>query len=251
MGTCLNKLVDKIFVLTIETNSDRHPYVEAILKNIEFEYWNGLDARKKFPNKKYVSQIEDRFFIENDVDREFASGSTIGQFGAYLSIKKMIDHVAQQEFEKVLIFEDDMLPLQESWQNIFKKALSQLPEDWDILLAGYFYDGRLFKYSHQRRMRVLLKLKNNLKALFRLKGPIPLIPKKYSKNLDISGYSMGGHSYCLSKKGAKILSENLNPMRDSGDLLVSRLIIEKKIKAFSVYPCLFTQNSLFTSKTNK
>jgi GR25 family glycosyltransferase involved in LPS biosynthesis len=246
----INTLIDKIYVLTIERNSDRHPSVKSILKDISFEFWYGLDAGHKFNDKKYVSDIEDEFFKDNDVDKEFASGSTIGQFGAYLSIKKMIDYIAKSEYEKVLLFEDDMLLLNKDWRNIFGKSLEELPADWDILLLGYFYDGKLYKYSYKRYMRPIITTYNKLRHFLRKKSLIRNLPLKFSKHLDISGYSMGGHAYCLSKKGAQILSAHMTPMRDSGDLLISRLISEKKIKAYSVYPCLFLQDSGFGSKTN-
>lgn len=245
----INKLVDKVYVLTIERNSDRHQNVESILESVSFHFWYGLDARVNFPKQKYVSDIEDEFFISNDIDKKFASSSTIGQFGAYYSIKKMIDHIAQSDYDKVLIFEDDMLPLKKKWKNIFQSSLQELPEDWDILLAGYFYDGLLYKYSYNRKMRYFIKTYNTLKSLLKKNGVIETLPLKFSKHLDMSGYSTGGHAFCLSKKGAKLLSSYLSPMRDSGDLLISRLIVEKKIKAFSVYPCLFIQDLRFGSKT--
>lgn len=246
----INNLVDKIYVLTIERNSDRHPNVRSILKGTSFEFWYGLDARDEFNGKKYVSDIEDNFFIENEIDKGFASSSTIGQFGAYLSIKKMIDYIAKSEYEKVLLFEDDLLPLNKDWKNIFKKSFEELPGDWDILLLGYFYDGSLYKYSYKRYMRPIIKAYNRLRHFLKKKSLIRNLPLKFSKHLDISGYSMGGHAYCLSKKGAQLLSSYLSPMRDSGDLLISRLVVEKKIKAFSVYPCLFFQDRKFASKTD-
>ncbi len=76
-----------------------------------------------------------------------------------------------------------------------------------------------------------------------------MLPKKFSRHLDRSGVCYGGHAYCLSKKGAINLSKYLNPMKESGDVLVSKLIIEEKLNAYSVYPCLFLQNTKFESKT--
>ena len=90
---------------------------------------------------------------------------------------------------------------------------------------------------------------NYVKSIFKKKRDLPQ-PRKYSAHLDFSGFSMGGHAFCLSAKGARLLSSCLSPMRDSGDVLISELIIQKKIKAFSVYPCLFLQDATFGSKTN-
>lgn len=250
MDADINKLVNKIYVLTIQRNSDRHQNVTSVLAGINFEFWNGLDASEYFPGKKFVAGIEDDFFIKNDLDKEHVKILTIGQFGAYFSIKKMIDHIAKKGYDKVLIFEDDMMPLKNNWRNIFEKSLEQLPEDWDILLLGYIYDGPLYKYSYNRNIRPIIRVYNRIKYFLRKKTYIQSIPSKFSKHLDIAGFSMGGHAFCLSKKGAKLLSSYLSPMKVSGDILISKLIVEKKIKAFSVYPCLFLQDINFGSKTN-
>ncbi len=246
----INKLVNKIYVLTIERNSDRHHSVKSVLEGIDFEFWNGLDASEYFIGKKYVAGIEDDFFINNDLDKEHVKRLTIGQFGAYFSIKKMIDYIAKKSYDKVLIFEDDMLPLKKNWRNIFEQSLKQLPEDWDILLLGYIYDGPVYKYSYNRNIRPVIRAYNVIKYFLKKETYNPSLPTKFSKHLDIAGFSMGGHAFCLSKKGAKLLSSNLSPMKDSGDILISKLIVEKKVKAFSVYPCLFLQDIRFGSKTN-
>ena len=249
MQSKLNVIFDKIYVLTIDRNADRHPLVYSMLQNIDFEFWNGFDAGENFPSKTYVSEIDRSFFLQNNIDRDFAISSTIGQLGAYLSIKNMIDHIANSNFKRVLIFEDDALPTRFDWFFFLLDAVKELPDDWDILMAGYFLDGKLYKYAHNRKVRPFINLFNNLKKLNNKTKSIKKLPTKYSTYLDRSGYSTGGHAYCLSNKGAKILSKHLNPMRDSGDLLFSRLVSEEKIQSFSVNPSLFVQNRNFESKT--
>jgi GR25 family glycosyltransferase involved in LPS biosynthesis len=246
----LNTLFDKVFVLTIERNFDRHDNVRKILHNLNFEFWYGLDARLFFTDTKYVEDIEESFFRDQDIDRKFASGSTLGQFGAYYSIKKMIDFAANGNLQTTLIFEDDLLPIKGNWEKILWNAMQELPFDWDILLLGYLYDGRVYKQAYYRYLRGTVKAVNSLKRLFSgNKNAIPKLPVRFSSHLDKSGYSTGGQAFCISKKGARILQKHLSPMRDSGDLLISRLILENKLNAYSVYPCLFLQNALFPSKT--
>lgn len=244
----LNGVIDRIYVLTIERNMDRHPNMKAILNNINFEFWYGVDAKQTFKGIKYVSEIGDDFFIRNNINKEHVSRLTLGQFGAYFSIKKMIDHIAISGYNIVLNFEDDVKVLNDRWQIILKKAIEELPADWDLLLLGYNYDGLLYKYAYQRRFRMIIKLWYGLQNMVKKRGSHK-IPVKFSKHLDQSGFSMGGHAYCLSKKGASLLSSYLTPMRESGDILFSDLISENKIKAFSVYPCLFLQDPKFGSKT--
>jgi glycosyl transferase, family 25 len=243
----LNQLFDKIYVLTIKRNLDRHSKVYEQLGNSEFEFWYGTDIPQKFPQYEYVIQMPDIFFLENGIDKGYASFGTKGQLGAYFSIKKIIENVSLNH-NCVLIFEDDFQVIYRNWEKKVEDALNELPADWDILLLGYFYYGKIYKLSYNRNLRWIPKLYNHFKYLLKRERTV-IIPEKISKNLDKSGSSLGGHAYCLSKKGAEKLMLHMNPMRDSGDLLVSRLIQTGALNAYSVYPCLFNQNREFESKT--
>ena len=245
----INDIFNKIYVLTIKRNADRHPTIKTILKKIHFEFWYGLDAKITFTNAKSVSEIDDSFFESNNVDKGYVSRLTIGQFGAYFSITKLIKHIAENNFLNVLAFEDDIKILRNDWEDILLKAIQELPPDWDLLLLGYNYDGIIHRLNYKRSFRLFIQFYDKCKSLVGMKNIIKS-PVKFSMHLDISGYSMGGHAYCISKKGAQILSEHLTIMRDSGDILFSDLILKNKINAFSVYPCLFAQDSKFGSKTN-
>lgn len=244
----LNELFDKIFVLTIERNKDRHPSVKQNLKGIDFEFWYGIDVPKIFPNVAHVVDMPDEFFVENKIDKSFVSVMTKGQLGAYTSIKQMINEV-QDKYQSVLIFEDDFVALKDDWQDILKKAYEELPPDWDILLAGYLYYGKGYQMSYSRHRRWLFKLYNSSKRILGLGGIVNPIPKKYSWHLDKSGTGLGGHAYCISSQGAKKLMQYLTPMKESGDVLIKKLIEQNLLNAYSVYPCLFEQNKVFGSKT--
>ena len=246
--SALNELFDKVFVLTIERNADRHPSVKENLKGVNFEFWYGMDVPVIFPDVQHVYQIPDDFFIKNNIDKSGVSVWTKGQLGAYASITKMISEV-EEKYEQVLIFEDDFLTLSKDWQTILKKAVEELPEEWDILLIGYLYYGKAYKLVYRRSLRWIFNLYNSVKKYTGLAVVVKPAPKKYSHHLDTAGTALGGHAYAISNKGAKKLMQHLNPMRVTGDILVKKLIESEELNAYSVYPCLFTQNKLFASKT--
>lgn len=248
MNKSLNILFDKIFVLTIHRNLERHSLVNRFLDGVDFEFWYGLDGVVEFPDKKYVSELPDKFFEVNNLDKNYVSRYTRGQLGAYASIKNMIEYVAEKDFTQALIFEDDFIPINADWQMIINRAIKELPSNWDILLLGYDYQGTIYKLAYNRRLRWIVRTWDYLRYLFTRKN-LKVLPVKFSKSLDTSGLCYGGHAYCISKKGANYLSKLLSPMKDSGDILVSKLITAKKINAYSVYPCLFLQNTEFQSKT--
>jgi GR25 family glycosyltransferase involved in LPS biosynthesis len=244
----LNKLFDKIYVLTIERNIDRHSTVYKQLGDTQFEFWYGNDIPNNFPQYEYVIQMPDSFFLENFIDKNYVSMWTKGQLGAYLSIRQMIEKVSN-DHECVLIFEDDFQVLQKDWINKVETAVKELPDDWDILLLGYFYYGKTYKLAYHRKFRWIPYVYNFVKKFILKKDSINKLPKYFSSNLDLAGASLGGHAYCISKRGAEKLMNHMKPMKDSGDLLLYRLILNNLVNAYSIYPCLFDQNRAFKSKT--
>ena len=244
----LNTIFDKIFVLTIERNAERHQSVKEHLTGTDFEFWYGIDVAKVFPNSDSVGLMPDAFFEEHRIDKSYVSAWTKGQLGAYTSIKNMISEV-DKKYSRALIFEDDFVALKKDWQNILEKAVAELPDDWEILLVGYLYYGKGYKLCYNRKLRWIFNFYNFLKEYLGIKGFVRPTPKKYSTYLDLSGTALGGHAYALSNKGANKLMAHMTPMQKSGDILIKKLIENNEIEAYSVYPCLFGQNEKFGSKT--
>jgi glycosyl transferase family 25 len=142
----LNKLFDKIFVLIIERNQDRHPSVKQNLKGIDFEFWYGFNVPRLF-QMLLTFDMPYEFFVKSKIDKSFVSVMTKGQLGAYTSIGQMIKEV-QDKYQRVLIFEDDVVALKDDWQEILRKAYEELPQDWDLLLAGDLYYGKGYEMSY-------------------------------------------------------------------------------------------------------
>ena len=152
--------VDKIYVLTIIRHLKRHERIQKILEGINFHFFYGLDAPMNFNTCKYVSDIPQSFFDNNNIDFEYVKRWNIGQLGAYLSIREMIKKAYEEGHNNVLIFEDDILPLNVNFTDKISEAISLLPFDWDIIQLGYEYDGSLYKLSYQRSSRTFVNLSN-------------------------------------------------------------------------------------------
>lgn len=152
----------------------------------------------------------------------------------------MVEYVYRNSISSALIFEDDFFPLYKDWQNRIEHAISELPDDWHILLLGYTYGGFIYRWNHCRFLRPLIKPLTMARPM----------AKRYSKHLDFAGIGYGGHAYCISKAGADYLCTYFNPMRISGDHLIVELIKKKKLNAYTIYPNLFSQDrNQFGTKT--
>lgn len=59
----INKLANKIYVLTIRRSSDRHHRVKSVLEDTNFKFWNGLDASEYFIGKTSRRNCGDDFLL--------------------------------------------------------------------------------------------------------------------------------------------------------------------------------------------
>ena len=148
----LNKLFDKVFVITLEheMNADKFVSVDGLqptggnrkerfqqrFENLEYEFFYGVDGSKcGFEN---VEITKDGCHIVKP------QNLTFGQIGCSMSHVKLYELIANSEWEKVLILEDDCLFLPEI-ENV-ENYLSQVPLDWGMIYLGWVgnvYEGNL------------------------------------------------------------------------------------------------------------
>ena len=139
----LNKLFDKVFVITIEhvfnenkwqinanlkpTASNRIERIKERLKGLDYEFFYGVDASKL----EYDNIIIDH----NGYKKVMPQNLTLGQIGCSLSHVKLYEKIANSDFDKVLILEDDCVFLPEI--NNIENYMNQLPNDWGMVYLGY------------------------------------------------------------------------------------------------------------------
>lgn len=240
--------VNKIYVLTIDRHNQGRDFINDILKDIDFEYYYGFDAPLYFDGLKQVTDIPISFFIDNKIDYEYVKRWNIGQLGAYFSIRELLQKAYSNDFNRVLIFEDDIITNSIDFVKEINSALFNLSDEWDLLKLGYEYDGRFYKFAYKREYRWLITGFNFLKKLLN-KRYILSLPIRYNSNLDIAGNSFGGHALILNRSGLRKLLQNMYPLREGGDVLINSMITKKNITAFSIYPILFRQRNKNDSST--
>ncbi len=119
----INNYVDKVFVINMEKDKNRlNNITEKCNKfNISFERFNGVDPLE-LKKKDY----------DNDVSlfgKSFASFSMIGCGLSHLYLWRKI---VNENIEKSLIFEDDVI-IKDDFYNVLHNTYKELPEKWNIL----------------------------------------------------------------------------------------------------------------------
>jgi len=139
----LNKLFDKVFVITIEhefnqenwqtnaslapTASNRIQRIKERLQGLEYEFFYGVDATKLDFNNIIVDH--------NGYKKVMPQNLTFGQIGCSLSHVKLYEKITNSDWDRVLILEDDCVFLPEI--NNIEEYMKQLPNDWGMLYLGY------------------------------------------------------------------------------------------------------------------
>lgn len=121
-----NMKIDKIYVINLKKNTDRlEKFMENAKKaNVTVERFDaiyGKELQKDHPDiVKYF--VKDHKLIP-------------GEIGCALSHIKIWQDTIDNNYNNILVFEDDAI-IPENFWNKFNKAYEELPKDYDMLLIG-------------------------------------------------------------------------------------------------------------------
>ena len=163
----LNKLFDKVLVLTLEhdfneedfiANSNLTPTAKSRIERIK-ERLNGLDYEFFYGVDGSKVGFKDLHTDSNGMVKVMPQNLTFGQIGCSLSHVKMYEKIAISDWEKVLILEDDCTFFPE-FSNV-ENYMSQLPNDWGMVYLGW--DGQSPPTNYSENIAKITK--NNFSAL--------------------------------------------------------------------------------------
>lgn len=240
----LNDFFDKIYVITLKRSKARHSSIESILKGLNYDiFWavDGMKLDRDQLEKEGVYNSEQARQAKIEMKTE-PRDMTMGAIGCALSHIGIMKEVLDNDYQRVLILEDDISVNEESVDTLIK-ALSELPPDWELFYLGYLYNNNSMSFSSYMRQYVaypILKLLGYERYdpyLFRCK-----FPRHYSRHLDRSGFHYGCHAYGVTNEGARKLVESQKPIVREVDIEYGLLCQHEELKAFNVKQRVFGQN---------
>jgi GR25 family glycosyltransferase involved in LPS biosynthesis len=121
----LNDFFSKIYCINLDRRTDR--YAECLIEfkkmNIEVERFSGVDGKAI------------------NVGVGWNIGRTVGAHGLLLTHIKIIEEAIKNEYNNILILEDDVKFIDNFYEK-FDNKITELPNDWDLLyLGGINYFG--------------------------------------------------------------------------------------------------------------
>lgn len=125
----LNEYFDKIYCINLDRRSDRWAECVQIFKNLKLqvERFSACDGQ----------------LIETGFGKLYN-----GELGGTISHTKLIKKIKDENFDKVLILEDDV-EFCNNFIPLIEETLNKLPEDWDIFFLGGNHTGGYSKINEK------------------------------------------------------------------------------------------------------
>ncbi|WP_019988435.1 glycosyltransferase family 25 protein [Rudanella lutea] len=234
----LNDYFDKIYVISLRRATDRHARFRELLRGLNYDiYWavDKLDIdRDDMIRQGLIDDVtvrEPRYI--------HPEGLMTGEIACALSHRAIYEEMVREGYERVLIFEDDVVPCIDRL-NQLPRVLEQLPARWDLLYLGYTKNEEL--NTAQRRKQWFYNLVSPLGVLrWSRREARNYLPRTYSANLRRAGLHDCTHAYAVTRAGARKLADAQRPLLASADSIISVLVLNEQLDAYVSVPVLFGQ----------
>lgn len=230
----LNNYFDHIYVLTLKRATDRQQQVSKDLEGLRYEFFWGsdkleLDIAAMEANHTY-SEVKAKQF------HRYNKGMSAGQIGCSLSHKRIYEDVLRNNYQRVLILEDDVHPV-----NVEHMAavLEVFPVDWQLVMLDYYKneEPKWLKQQWYHIQHLIGKLKWSHTMIRNL------YPRPVNPHIQTAGYHEFTDAYCITPAAAQVLLELQTPLCFIADSLLPYAITNNMIKGYVSVPKLFAQTS--------
>ena len=233
----LEKYFDHIFVITLERAVDRQVNVKERLIGLHFDFFYGVDKHGLSWEK-----VNEEGIYDDKKARQlnrYSKGMILGHIACALSHRHLYQHIVEKGYQRVLIFEDDAVPLFDK-DGELQQSVEELPANWEVIYFGY---------NKNETATPTLKCKQ---AFYRVISHLKLIkwsplmvsnflPRPYSPHLQRAGFHDLMHAYGVSREACKKLIQAQTPVVFNADPLVTHLVMNGQLNAFITRKKFFTQ----------
>ncbi len=244
----LQTYFDRIFVVTVPRFTERHKTLQADLKGLPFEFFFGADKLQlSFDKLKTTGNYDEA--KARELQRQ-GKRLNPGEVACSLSHRMVYEEMIKHNWKKVLILEDDVLPLIENL-DVLPEAVAELPIDWELVYLGYLKHEKIT--AGLKAKQLFYKISSALGLMkWTYKMVSNLLPKPFSVHLKKAGFHDCTHAYAVTIEGAKKLLAAQTPVVYRADDLLSSTIMKGELKAFVTVPKFFDQqifhNTAITSE---
>lgn len=230
--------------MTIRRATERHEKLQSVLNGLNFNFLFGAD-NKEFNVDDLIKQGVYDPVKAKQVHR-YNKLFNMGMLGCTITHKMVYEDVVKNGYKRVLIFEDDVLPLEEGLK-VFPEIIQELPPDWELVYFDYNKNtqqtvGGFFKQQLYHAQKFFGGLNLTHKTISNLYA------RPYSKHLKVAGHHDFGSAYALTGQAAKKLVEIQTPVAYWSDHLLAYASSNRILNAYLTVPKLFIQESQFNKE---
>jgi glycosyl transferase family 25 len=234
----LNRTFDRIFVVTLPRACERQRHARARLAGLDYRFHFGADAARL----DLATLEQDGTYDPCRARRVSRLGRPMsaGQLGCALSHRQIYEETVRHGWSRVLVLEDDVGPTVEIASAA--AALAELPEDWELLYAGWsnfevVTPGMRLKRAAYVGLSALQLMKWTPEQVLRMH------PAAHSLHLRRAGLHHGTFAYAFTLGAAQKLLAAQTPVAWVADQLLIHLVLSGAVKAFITEPKLFSEES--------
>lgn len=233
----LQQYFDKILIVSVPRFTDRHARVKNNLKGLPFEFFWGADKLALDYNAvKTKGTYNER--RAKELQRQ-GKALNHGEIACSLSHRMVYEAMVKNNWKKILILEDDVLPIAENVEEL-TAALNELPGNWELVYLGYLKHEQVTTALKTKQFFYKILSALGLMA-WSYKMVTNLLPKPFSRHLKKAGFHDCTHAYAVSLEGAKKLLAAQTPVVYRADDLLSATIMKGELNAFVTEPKFFDQ----------
>lgn len=235
----INQYFDHIYVITLKRATERHQKIQQDLAGLNFSFFEATD----YKDFSVADLIQQKVYDPEKAKavQRYGKAPKGGVLACSLSHKRVYEDVVKNNYSKVLICEDDVIPLPDGLK-IFPLLLHELPPDWGMVLLDY---------NKNTNYGIFPFLKQQVYHLQKMFSHFPwshktiqnLYARKYSTHLMKAGYHDYTSAYAITKNTAAIFLQYQTPVIFYADHLLAHVSSNELVKSFISMPKLFQQLS--------
>jgi glycosyl transferase family 25 len=233
----LEQFFDKIVVVSVPRFTERHEKVKMQLQGLSFDFFWGADKLKLNEEELKKNGVYDE--VQTRKNQRQGKALNSGEIACSLSHRMLYQEMITQQWEKVLVLEDDVLPLIDCMKYL-PQSLDELPPDWELVYLGYLKHEQVT--AKLKAKQFFYKIISSFGLMsWTYKMVANLLPKPYSTHLKKAGFHDCTHAYAITLQAAKKLLTAQTPVVYRADDLLSSTIMKGELNAFVTVPKFFDQ----------
>lgn len=236
----LNNYYDKIYVLSVESASERRKNFSALFEGLKYDFFFGADKT----NFNTTDIIANGTYNENMAmsHHRYNKKMKHGEIACSWSHRMMYEDMLKNNYNRVLIFEDDAVPNPELIK-MLPDILNEIPEDCELLMWGWGKNGNA--PFHAFLKKALYHLQHSI-GLLKWNHTIirNLYARPFSRHLKKAGFHDYTYAYAINRQAAEKLIKMQTPLQYIADNLLAHAAATGVVSSYITYPAAFLHDSL-------